>query len=123
MSASDYWENVILDLLIEANLWVGYSTADPLDDASGLAEPAGGYARQAVTAATWDAAASGSKDNGAVIEFPVATDSQGTITHLCLFDAVSGGHLLASGALTAPVAIASGETPRFAAGAFIATMG
>jgi hypothetical protein len=123
MSASDYWEDVILDLLIEANWWVGYSTADPGDNGAGLAEPAGGYTRMAVTAATWDPASGGSKDNGAIIEFPVATDSQGEITHLCLFDAVSGGHLLASGALTSPVTISSGETPRFAANAFAITVG
>jgi len=124
MSASDYWEDVILDTLIETNLWIGLSTADPGDDAAGLAEPSGnGYARVAVTAATWAAASGGSKSNEVAIEFPEATGSWGTVTYWCLFDAATSGNLLASGALTSGVAIGNGETARFAIGMATFTQG
>ena len=124
MSASDYWENVILDTLIETNLWVGLSTADPGEDAATLAEPSGnGYARVAVTAATWDAASGGSKDNGAAITFAEASGNWGTITHFCLFDAVSGGNMLASAELTGGVSVTTGKIPRFVAAAFAVTCG
>jgi len=120
MSLSNTGEDVVLDLFLETNRWVGLSTADPLDDASGLAEPVGdGYARVATTTATWDAASGGTKSNGLAITFPEATgDGWGTVTHVGIFDAVSAGNLLFSIALTGGVEITAGKIARFAIGAF-----
>jgi hypothetical protein len=94
MSASDYTENKILDHLTgktsftKPTTYVGLSTADPTDDASGLAEPSGnGYARVETSGSDWDAAASGATANAAEITFPEATGSWGTVTHFALFDA------------------------------------
>jgi hypothetical protein len=119
MSLADTGEDVVLDLFLETNRWVGLSTADPGDDGATLAEPVGnGYARVAVTAATWDAASGGTKSNGVAITFPEATGAGwSTVTHLCIFDALSSGHLLFSIALTDGVAVTAGKVPRFAAGA------
>ncbi len=124
LSISDYGELYWLNIMLETNLWVGLSTADPGDDGATLAEPSGsGYARVAVTAATWDAASAGSKDNGTAITFPEASGAWGTVSHVCLFDAATEGNLLWSGALGASEAITSGEIPRFTAGSLVASLG
>jgi len=123
MSFADFWENEILDHVMGKGSYtpptshIGLSTADPLDDGSGLAEPSGnGYARITTAPANWDVAVGGLIDNGVELSFPAATGSWGTVTHVCLFDAATAGNLMASGALTVPKAISSGDTPKFAAG-------
>lgn len=123
MSFANFWENELLDHVMgkgsytPPTIYVGLSTSDPLDDGSGLAEPTGnGYARITTAAANWDVAVDGLIDNGVELSFPAATGSWGTVTHLCFFDAATAGNLLASGALTVPKAISSGDTPKFAAG-------
>ena len=122
-SFNDYTENKVLDHITGKTsftmptAYVGLSTADPLDDASGLAEPSGGsYARVATAGATWDAAAAGATANAQAITFPQATASWGTVTHFALFDAASGGNMLAHGTLTASKAIGNGYTAAFAIG-------
>ena len=74
MSAmSDYLENEILDHILgtgaytaPTTVYVGLSTATLADDASGTELSGSGYARQS---ATFNAAASGTADNSAAIEF------------------------------------------------------
>ena len=126
---ADYWENEILDHLFgngsytPPTIYVGLSTADPLDDVSGLAEPGGNaYARVQTAASDWNAASGGSVDNVNDITFAQATGSWGTITHFALFDAVDGGNMLAHGALSQSKAIGSSETARFEAGALDISM-
>jgi len=115
MSLSNYAENVVLDLLMAMVASVGLSTADPGEDGSGLAEPSGmGYSRRAVTAADWNAAASGSVTNANKIEFLQATNNWGTLTHLVLFD--SSGNMLGSNALDLPAIVVGGDYPKFEAG-------
>ena len=123
MSFANYLELELLDHLFgkgsytPPTIYVGLSTADPGEDAAGLAEPSGNaYARVTTAAADWDPAAAGVTDNANAITFPTATGSWGTVTHACLFDAASAGNLLASGALAASKAIGSGDTPKFDAG-------
>ena len=120
---ADYWENKILDHVFgkgsytPPTIYVALSTADPLDNASGFAEPTGdGYARVQTSASDWNAACGGSLDNAADVTFPEATGNWGTITHFALFDAASGGNMLAHGALSQSKAIGSGDTAKFAAG-------
>ncbi len=122
-SFSDHWENEILDHLFgkgsytPPTIYVGLSTADPTDDATGLAEPSGdGYARVATAAADWNTASGGALDNANAVEFPTATGSWGTVTHFVLFDAATAGNVLAHGELAVPKTITSGDTARFAAG-------
>jgi hypothetical protein len=122
-SFSDHWENEILDHLFgkgsytPPTIYVGLSTADPGEDGTGLSEPSGnGYARVGTFGADWNAASGGALDNANAIEFAEATGSWGTVTHFALFDASSGGNLLAHGALTQAKSIASGDTAQFAAG-------
>jgi len=122
-SFADYWENEILDHLFgkgsytPPTIYVGLSTADPTDDASGLAEPSGGsYARVATAGADWNVASGGAIDNTNDITFPEATGNWGTITHFVLFDAASAGNMLAHGSVSASKTIGSGDTAKFAAG-------
>ena len=124
-SFGDFLENELLDHVFgaaaytaPATLHMALSTADPLDDASGLTEPVGGaYARAAVTnnATEWPAAAGGSKSNANPITFPTATALWGTVTHFAIMDAASGGNMLAHGSLTTPKTIDPGDTASFAA--------
>lgn len=123
-SASDYTENKVLELIVgktafaTPTCYAALSTADPTDDASGLAEPSGnGYARVSTAGGDWEAAASGAIQNANAITFPEASGSWGTVTHFALFDASTAGNMLAHGALGSSEAVTSGETPRFAAGA------
>lgn len=128
MSFSAYMERAALDhvfggpdLVRPATLYLAASTADPLADGSGLAEPSGnGYARAAVTNnVTEFPAASGdpaSKSNANAVHFPRSTGSWGTITHVAVFDAASGGNMLASVALASSVAVDAGVVLRFGAG-------
>lgn len=121
---SNYAANKLLDHITgkttftKPTVWVGLSTASPLDDASGLAEPSSnGYTRAVTSGATWDAAVTRSADNASAITFPEATGSWGTLTHFALFDAFTSGNMLAWGELTSPEAIGNGQTPRYSAGA------
>ena len=96
---------------------MGLSTADPADDGSGLAEPSGNaYARVQTSASDWNTASGGSLDNANDITFPQATGSWGAITHFALFDAATGGNMLAHGALSQSKTIGTGDTAQFAAG-------
>ena len=122
-SFSDYWENEVLDHLFGKGgysppaIHLALSTADPGDDGTGLSEPSGdGYDRAVTSPADWSLASGGALANADAIEFPEASGAWGTVTHFALFDAASGGNLLAHGALAQAKAIGSGDSVRFAAG-------
>lgn len=128
-SFSDYWENEILDHLFNKSTYtpptihVGLSATDPGDDGAGLSEPNGnGYARVQMEAADWNMATGGLLDNASVITFNTATGNWGMLTHFALFDAASGGNMLAHGTLVEAKVIGSGDTARFAAGALDVTL-
>ncbi len=131
MSFSDYLEGRLLDLVFgavawnpPASLYVGLFDADPGEDGAGATEVTGtGYARVAVandkTAWSTSAPAGQPVTNQTEILFAEAGgDWAGgaPITHFALFDAASGGNLLASGMLAAAVMVASGDRLRFGPG-------
>ncbi len=129
-SFADYWENKILDHIFgkgdyaPPTIYVGLSTADPLDSASGLSEPDGnGYARAQTSASDWNAASGGSLDNADDVTFAEATGNWGTVTHFALFDAATGGNMLAHGTLSQPRSVGNSETARFEAGALGVSLG
>lgn len=122
-SFSDYWEDKILDHLFghgnypPPTIYIGLSTADPGDDGVGLSEPVGnGYARAATSDDDWTPADDGSLANANAVAFAEATGAWGTVTHFGLFDAASGGNLLAGGPLAASKTVEAGDIVRFAAG-------
>ena len=120
---SNYWENKILDHLFgkgsytPPTIHVALSTADPLDDSSGMGEPSGnGYARAETSASDWSTSSGGAVCNASNISFPTAGGSWGTITHFALFDSATGGNMLAHGALDQPKVIGASDTGKFDAG-------
>lgn len=121
MSFSNYLENKVLDHVFggvaytaPATLYVGLFTSDPGETGSGTEVSGGSYARQTIAFTVTGAQAS----NTAAVEFPTATASWGTITYAAIYDALSGGNLLASGALTISKTIDSGDVFRIPAGDF-----
>jgi len=119
-SISDYLENELLDHVfgngaysVPTHIYIALSTADPTDDASGLAEPSGNnYARKAHD--TWNTAASRALTNDGAITFNQASGSWGEITHYAIFDALTDGNMLAHGALSTSKTVVSGNTPSIA---------
>lgn len=125
---STYVCNKLLDHLLKTasypvptNIYVALSRADPLASGAGIDEPVGNaYARK--TCNVWAAASAGAASNTNAVEFDEATGSWGTLTHGALYDASSGGNLLAFGPLTASKAIGNGDTARFKAGTIQLTL-
>ena len=119
-SISDYLENALLNHVFQGGssplaaptIYVGLSTADPLDDGAGLAEPSGNnYAR--VAHAGWSSADNRQVENVGAVTFSAATGPWGTISHFALFDAATGGNLLAHGALSVAKNVVAANTPHF----------
>lgn len=121
-SFSNYWENKLLDYIFgKAGLtapviYLGLLTAEPDEDGTGLAEPSGNaYQRVQTSASDWNVSAGGSLDNSGDIIFPMATGNWGTVTHFALFDAATGGNMLAYGTLSPAKVVGSGAIAKFAA--------
>lgn len=121
-AASDYLENKLLDHSLGTTSWtmpttvyIGLWTADDgLESGTVTSEVSGGsYARQTMT---FDAAAGGSADSAATVTFPTATANWGTITHVALMDASTGGNVLFHGSVTTSKTIESGDTFQISAG-------
>ena len=132
MSFTNYLENELLDHVLgpgaytaPGTVYVGLSTTVPLDDGTNFTEPVGGaYARVAVanTPANWPAASGGAKSNANNISFPEATLSWGSILYVGIFDAISGGNLLMTGALSVPKTIDTGDVAQFNPGNVTVTL-
>lgn len=131
MSFSNVYEGLVLDHLFggidlggpdlerPATVYVALFTAAPTDSGGGTEVSGGSYARVAVTnnATNWPEASFGVKSNGTAITFPTATASWGTVVAVGIYDASPSGNLMIWGNLTTSKAVASGDTPSFAAGA------
>lgn len=118
--------NAMLDARITAlgTLYVGLSTSEPtINDAvsagaSGITEPSGGaYARVSLAASGWAAASNRIKSTSVDITFPDPTDDWGTITHVVVFTAATGGRVVLAGPLDDEVTIVSGgDAPKIPSG-------
>lgn len=137
MSAlSDALETSLLNHLLratgytpKATVYIGLFTADPGESGVTGECSGGSYARVAVTNNTTNfpqCAATGTptKTNGAAFTFPTASAAWGTVTHWAIYDSAVGGTdvMLAHGPLTSSRYVASGDTPKMAAGAISITM-
>lgn len=115
MSFSNTYETIVLkwtfttDAATRPTAWyLGLFTSDPGEASGGTEISGGSYVREAVTfSVTGDTAT-----NTAAIEWPVATATWGTITHIAVFDALTGGNQIAYSALTNAKTIASGDVIR-----------
>lgn len=121
MSFSNHLETEILDHVFGGNaytapstLYLALHTANPDEDASGAEVSTSGtaYARQTVTFTV-----SGNEaTTSAAVEYSTATASFGTVTHVAVWDASTGGNMLAYAALTSSKAIDTGDVFRVPAG-------
>ena len=121
MSFSDTFETHVLNYVFTATSvtrptawYLALFTSNPADDASGTEVSTSGtaYARQSAAFTVSGDTAS----NSAAIEFPTATASFGTVSHVAVFDAASGGNLIAYAALTSSKAIDTGDVFRVPSG-------
>lgn len=92
--------------------YVGLFTAAPGEAGGGTEVSGGSYVRKAVTFTVSGNTAS----NNAAIEWPTATGSWGTITHVAVFDAETTGNMLAYASLTASKTISTGDVLRIPSG-------
>jgi len=92
--------------------FVALYTSAPNDAGGGTEVSGGAYARQAVTFSVSGDTAT----NTGAIEYPTATAGYGTVTHVGIFDASTGGNLIAYAALTASKTIDTGDVLRLPAG-------
>lgn len=124
MSFSNYLEDAVLNHVFgsgsgtytpASTLYVALFTSAPNDTgaSSGTEVSGGGYARQTGTFTT----SSGTASNDSAIEYPTATADYGTVVAMGIFDASSGGNLLAYGTLTTSKNVSSGDVLRFNASA------
>lgn len=145
MSATNVFENGLLSLIFEnanyanvgdatglrgsstaGSFYISLHTANPNETGSQTTSEGAytSYARVAVARSTagWSVA-SGVADNDSAISFPAATGGSETETHFGIgSDASGAGNLFLWGALTASLAVSSGITPSFAAGALDVTL-
>ena len=127
MSLSNTFETRVLTWLFTGDavtrpsaFYIALFTSNPDEDASGTEVSTSGtaYARQSATFTV-----SGNEaTNSAAIEFPTATASYGTVTHIGVFDAASAGNLIAYAALTTSKAIDTGDVLRLPANDLDITM-
>ena len=119
MSLTNTFETTVLTWLLTTGSatrpttwYVALFTDDPGESGAGTEISGGSYARTAVTfTVTGDTAS-----NSGAVEFPAASTSWGTITHIGVMDAATSGNMIVHAALTASKTIASGDVFRIPAG-------
>lgn len=121
MSFSNYLETEILDHVFGGNaysapgtLYLALHTANPGEDGSGTEVSTSGtaYARQSVAFTVSGNTAS----NSAAVEYSTATANFGTVTYVAIWDASTGGNMLAYAALTSSKTIETGDVFRVPSG-------
>jgi hypothetical protein len=129
MSAlSDYAEKLVLDWLMTTgsatrpSAWyVALYTAAPGDSGGGTEVSGSGYSRKSVS---FNAAATpgGTTSNSAVVSWTAAGGNYGTVTHVGIFDASTGGNLLWQGGLSTSKTVNDGDTIQFSSGNLTLTL-
>ena len=119
MSFTNFLETEILDHVFAgaaytapSTKYLGLFTAAPGEAGGGTELSGSAYVRKAVNFAT----SGDTTSNNAAIEFPTATGSWGTVTHVGVFDAATSGNLMAYATLSASKVIATGDVFRVPSG-------
>jgi len=117
---SNFLENALINATLRntaytspAAVYLALYTTDPTDADAGAEVVGNGYERQAIT---FGAPSDGVSTNSAVIEFPQATGSWGTIAYIGIRDASTAGNLLFHSPLDISKIIATGDVFRVAIG-------
>lgn len=128
-SFTDYTENLVLTWLLTTGSatrptawYVGLFTAAPSDTGGGTEVSGNGYARKATGTITVSGTAT-TATNSAAIEFdPASGGNWGTITHAAIFDADTGGNMIAWAELTTARTINDGDVFRIPASSLTVTL-
>ena len=121
MSFSNYLETELLDHVFAGNaytapstLYLALHTANPDEDGSGAEVSTSGtaYARQSASFTV----SGNTATTSAAIEYSTATANFGTVSHVGIWDASTGGNLIAYAALTSSKTIETGDVFRVPAG-------
>jgi len=119
---SDYAEKLLLDWAMTTGAatrptawYVALYTAAPSDSGGGTQVSTGGYARQSVTFAA-ATSPGGTTSNTNTVSFTATGANYGTVTHIGIFDALTGGNLLWHGAMTTSKTVNDGDTLEFSIG-------
>lgn len=117
---SDFSEKLVLDWLMtngsatRPTAWhVALFTVAPSDSGGGTEVSGNGYSRKAVTFAA-ASTPGGTTSNTNALSYTAAGGSWGTVSHIGIFDAATGGNLLWHGGLIASKAVGDGDTLEFA---------
>ncbi len=121
MSLTNYAENAILNHIFGntsysqvSTVYVALSSTDAGEDASGWTEATyGSYTRKAIT---FGAAASRAITQSGTVTFPKSTSGDETYGYYAIFDASSGGNMLAYGSLNNDINVVVNSTPSIASG-------
>ena len=123
-SFTDYTENLALTYLFTAGSatrptawYVGLFTAAPSDTGGGTEVSGNGYARVATGTITVSGTSPTNATNAAAIEFAAASGGNwGSVGWAAIFDASTGGNMLAWAALTTARTINAGDVLRIPIG-------
>lgn len=123
---STYLANKLLDHTLRnvsytppTAVYVALYKSNPTAADTGTEVSGGGYARQQIT---FNASSSGQITNNADVVFPTATASWGTVTHVGIRDASSGGNLLYYMPLDVQKTIDAGDQLKIPAGMLTISM-
>lgn len=118
MAKTDYLENKILNHVLKntaytqpATVYAALMTVAPTDSTTGTEVTGGSYARQAITFGTPSA---GSVSNTLAVNFSAVP--AGTITHIAIFDASTGGNMLYYQVLNSQIVATAGSDIEFGIG-------
>jgi len=128
-SFSDYTENLVLTYLLTTDSvtrptawYIGLFTAAPSDTGGGTEVSGSGYARKATGTMTVTGTTTAAS-NSAAIEFAAASGGNwGTLTHAAIFDALTGGNMLAWAPLATARTINDGDVFRVPAASLTVTL-
>lgn len=117
MSFSNSTETLVLNWLLTGGTatrptawYLALFTSNPDEDGSGTEVSGVGTAYERQTAAF--TVSGNTASNSAAIEFPTATASYGTVSHVGVYDAETSGNLIAYAALTTSKVIDTGDVLR-----------
>jgi len=120
MSMANYLEDEILDHIFgtaysaPATRYIGLHTGDPGE--TGASDEVSGNNYIRATENGWTTSSGGAISNSGIVTFATPSGSWGTVSHVSIWDAASGGNCLFVGSLTASKAIGSGDSVTFPIG-------
>lgn len=128
MSFTNFSEDLVLKWLLTTGSatrpttwYVGLFTAAPGETGGGTEVSGNNYSRTSATFSVSGTAPT-SATNSSAIEFPAASASWGTITHVAIFDASTSGNMIAYATLSASKAIGTNDIFRIPASNLTVTL-